>query len=426
VISPPVTTAPTASTASSSTPAAADILSESTTISTTEPRKPPTSHTTPMISRIHNTVLFVHRPINEWPMFPGHCTIGANRIDMKYFLSRIRIPSPPTDFEGREVHMNTVIRHLLDRRLVSLVGEYGVGKSAVASAVCKYLADRDVFADGIIYVKVKGVHEYSDFIRQMKESLSHGGVNNVVTKRMQELLALQQHQQQSNTNTVTAITTHASSSSSLAHHFHITTNTNTSNTTTITNQQLLQDEALIFQCLESYKVLLVLDNLDDLLADYGEAVTDFRLFLSRLFETCNAIKVLNVSIDTLQMHNIQVGYGIVEYSVPLGPLTLHNTLRLFARLAPSLTTIHDKIQFVETFQPPNLMSMIRSQPQSHSSLHSREINNTTIQILDLFGEGHPAKIVHMASESTPESIEDLKLVGTSILRASLPYYNHTN
>lgn len=68
---------------------------------TTEKVQPPLKKR--MKSRLHNTVLFTHKPINDWPSLPGHCTIGANRIDMKYFLSRIRIPSPPTDFEGREV-----------------------------------------------------------------------------------------------------------------------------------------------------------------------------------------------------------------------------------------------------------------------------------------------------------------------------------
>ncbi len=360
----------------------------------------------PLKSKLHNKIMFTHRPINDWPSLPGHCTIGANRIDMKYFLSRIRIPSPPTDFEGREVVMNTVIRHMFDRRLVSLVGEYGVGKSAVAAAVCKYLADRDVFSDAIVYVKAKGITEYADFVSQVKHALGNCGVNNAVTKRAQDLLSVSTAAAANNTALVAS---HSSESTIYA--------TASLDQTNVHNQKLMNDEALIFTCLEPFKVLLVLDNLDDLLADYGEAVTDLRLFLSRLFEQCPQIKVLNVSTDTLMMHNIQIGYGVVEYSVAIGPLTLNSTLRLFARLAPSLTTIQDKLQFIETFQPA-----VKS--QLHSSMHSREVNDKTLQILDLFGEGHPAKIVHMACESTAESIEELKRIGMSILRASLHHHHN--
>ncbi len=53
-------------------------------------------------------------------------------------------------------------------------------------------------------------------------------------------------------------------------------------------------------------------------------------------------------------------------------------------------------------------------------MNSRDINNTALQILSLFGDGHPAKIVHMACESTIESVEKLKHHGTKIIKASMP------
>jgi hypothetical protein len=299
----------------------------------------------------------------------GQSTTGPNRIDVDAFLAHNRLPSPPADFEGREVVMNTLVRHILDRRLVSLVGEDGLGKSAVAAAVCKYLYDREMFRHNILYIRAKGVKDFISFLQALKAGLLASG-NASITKKLTELSQAQ------------------------AQH-----------------SSLIFEEELLISCLAPLKMLIVLDNLDDLLADYGVNVTDMRLFLGRLFEQCAHIKLLNVSVDTLSMRNISVGFGIVEYSVHLGPLTLNSSLRLFARLAPSLSTAQDKAIFIEALQPAK---------QLHVSVHSREVNNTALQILELFGHGDPSKIVHMACESTAESVEQLKSTGLRIIRGSPP------
>jgi hypothetical protein len=141
--------------------------------------------------KYHEKALFANRISIDWPL-PGQCTIGANRTDLKIFLSRIRIPSPPADFEGREVIMNNIIRNILDRKFISLVGEDGVGKSAVAGAICKYMADREYFTDAITYLKLKGIKDYSAFLIVLKNALLASGNNNV-TRKMQELLHQQHH-----------------------------------------------------------------------------------------------------------------------------------------------------------------------------------------------------------------------------------------
>jgi hypothetical protein len=147
-----------------------------------------------------------------------------------------------------------------------------------------------------------------------------------------------------------------------------------------------------------------------MLSDYSnQSVTDFRLFLGHLFEQCQHMKVLIVSTDTLAMYNVNVGFGVVEYSVTVGPLTLNSTLRLFARLAPSLLTARSKNDFIYAMQPAK---------QLHVSVNSRDINNTALQILNMFGDGHPSKIVHMACESTPESVEKLKQLGIALITES--------
>jgi hypothetical protein len=357
-------------------------------------------------AKYHDNSLFANRSSIDWPQL-GQCTIGPNRTDLKQFLSRIRIPSQPSDFEGRECIMNSLIRNIVDRRFISLVGEDGVGKSSVAAAICKYMADREFFADGMVYLKAKGLKDFPSFLHALKHGMLTSG-NNPVSKRLSELL--HQHHVPSHG--------HPHVPHAHAHHHHSTVLTTSATNTTVVSSTTavvspsatLEDEEMIFSCLENMRLLIVMDHLDDLVADFSEATTYLRLFLNRLFEQCPHVKILNVSTDTLSMFNISIGLGIVEYSVSLGPLTLNSSLRLFARLAPSLITIHEKLEFIECLQPPK---------QFHVTIHSREISNAALQILQLFGEGHPAKIVHMACESTHESVEELKKIGKRIIQQSM-------
>eukprot|EP01034_Spumella_vulgaris_P022664 gene22664-28808_t len=107
----------------------------------------------------HNKSIFVNRSVANWPS-SGHCTMGPNHTDVSHDLLRNRLPAPPADFEGREVVMHSLISSIFDRRLVSLVGEDGVGKTSVASCVCKYIADRKIFADGVVFFRAKGLQDY--------------------------------------------------------------------------------------------------------------------------------------------------------------------------------------------------------------------------------------------------------------------------
>lgn len=309
---------------------------------------------------LHDATIFTAKAVSAWPL-PGQCTIGPGRCDVNAFLSRNHLPSPPADFEGREVVMNTLIRHILDRRLVSLVGEDGMGKSAVAAAVCKYLHDREMPGE-IVFIRAKGVRDFPSFLSAMKSSLIKYGSPAVAEKLSESRLA-QSSESKSGLSGV-----------------------------------IYEEESLI-SCLGASKMLLVLDNLDELLADYGDNVTDMRLFLSRLFDQCPALKVLHVSVDTLSMKNITLN-GIVEYSVHLGPLSLPSTLRLFARLTPALSTAQEKNAFIDCLQP--------------------RVHAPVPQLLKLFGDGSPSRIVHLACESTPEVVDLLKATGMRVLARSQP------
>lgn len=326
------------------------------------------------LNELHNKVIFQNRTVKNWPG-AGQCTIGPNYTDVDAFLTRSRIPSPPTDFVGREVFLHSLIRSILDRRLVSLVGEDGLGKTAVACAACHYLAEREAFSDSIVFLRAKGLKDYRSFLSGLQSAILSSG-SNAVSKRLQILLSKEK----------------SSSSVNL----------------------IYPEEEQIFACLEPAKLLLAIDKLDDLLSDYGDSTTDFRLFLGRLFETCPNVKILIISTDTLSMHNITIGSGVVEYSVALGPLTLHSSVRMFARLTPSLSTLRDKSKFISSMQPPG--------KHSNVTVDSRDVSPTALQLLNLFGDGNPSKIIHMACESTPESVAALVNRGQRIIKDSIPNF----
>ena len=119
---------------------------------------------------LHDVPIFFGRPVDTWPG-PGQCSLGPSSggggIGSGSGDSRQEhLPAPPPDFEGREVDMYRVITMLLNRRLVSLVGDEGVGKSALAAAVCTYIADRGMFGDGVVFLRAQNIttHETVSFL----------------------------------------------------------------------------------------------------------------------------------------------------------------------------------------------------------------------------------------------------------------------
>ena len=68
-------------------------------------------------------------------------------------LIRDVIPVVPEGFVGRGVEMYSIIRQLKLHRTVSVVGEQGIGKSAVAIAVANYVSERSMYRDGVYYVR---------------------------------------------------------------------------------------------------------------------------------------------------------------------------------------------------------------------------------------------------------------------------------
>jgi predicted ATPase/DNA-binding winged helix-turn-helix (wHTH) protein len=70
---------------------------------------------------------------------------------------RGRLPIPLTRVIGREAFVGAAADQLLQRRLVTIVGPGGIGKTTVAISICEHLHSR--FTDGVCFVDLAGVTE---------------------------------------------------------------------------------------------------------------------------------------------------------------------------------------------------------------------------------------------------------------------------
>ena len=85
------------------------------------------------------------------------------------------VPSPPDDFLGREVDTYRCVELLSrKRRLVSVVGCAGAGKSALAAAVARYCAERRYFADGILFLRLHGATALDEIESSLRALLLEG------------------------------------------------------------------------------------------------------------------------------------------------------------------------------------------------------------------------------------------------------------
>jgi hypothetical protein len=218
----------------------------------------------------HDLPIFTAKTIRKWPpAHHGHRGITTDSIEHSY------LPRPPEDFEGREIDMHHVIKILLNRRLVSVVGEPGVGKSAVAVGSCCYMWERKHFADGIVYVRLHGVSTYSGLLHAISQAMISGspklakrfnGLSKIFREKIRPAMKYPSVEDGEQLG-------------------------RGSGAKSAEGDPIREHEDLLLHCLATLRVLLVLDHLNDILYSENDTVTDFKMFLSRLFERCRNIKV---------------------------------------------------------------------------------------------------------------------------------------
>jgi len=296
------------------------------------------------------------------------------------------LPSPPPDFVGRETDMFKIITTLTSKRLVTVIGDLGMGKSSVASAVAVYTAERRIFDDGVLYVRVQSCRSHSHLLSALLNSMATNTAPSKLRTRFEAAVKSKtQGQEQGQGQGQGDGTTPWVALPAL--------------------------EELVVSCFGSLKILVVLDHIDTLLCDSCvEEMDDFKIFLGHLFESCAFVKLLITSSETLASHGLS-GFGVVENAISLGPISLLSSLILFTHLSPSLTSTEEKAQFVKALVPPR---------QQHVTVHSKDVTLVSSQILDLFGNGHPAHIVKLACECGVEEVRNLLAKGKDIISGRDP------
>ena len=124
----------------------------------------------------HNLPIFIADSVRNWPVGRPHANLGLfSGLDISDTSpDTSHIPSPPEDFEGREIDMHQVISLVLARRLVVLLGDSGMGKTSVVCACCQYMEERCFFENGIKFFRMNFVNNHEDFLKLLDMNIVKG------------------------------------------------------------------------------------------------------------------------------------------------------------------------------------------------------------------------------------------------------------
>lgn len=111
----------------------------------------------------HDVPIFNARPIVEGlspSRNPRKSVMGArsSELSVRNMMQDDPSPSPPEFFLGREVDMYYTLKAVLAKRLVSVTGESGVGRSSLVCGLCHYINERAttmISIERIYYIKAR-------------------------------------------------------------------------------------------------------------------------------------------------------------------------------------------------------------------------------------------------------------------------------
>ena len=317
----------------------------------------------------HDVPVFNARPLREWPKMGSSRSLNPRKSSRKgltrsrslYFggarSSELSVrnmmqedpsPTPPQFFLGREVDMYHTLGAVLTKRLVSVVGDTGCGRSSLVCALCHYINERSstiMEVDRIFFVKTKQLRG-GDRCRALIQSL--------LNKLVEDGKA---HPQQP----------------------------------TLDMEDLFD---VICKALKPTKALIVFDR-TELLEDNDEA-QDFPLFLSNLFRETRNVRVVLTGRQPLGIPSIG---GVVEHPYYLRGLNFANTVRLFANLSPHLHTPAERQQF--------FMRVITDGEQADLCHQDHNMSERTKKMFHILGNGMPAQTEKAAYAIQREQVASL-------------------
>jgi hypothetical protein len=261
-------------------------------------------------------------------------------------------PTAPQFFLGREVDMYYVLTALLKlrKRLVTILGETGIGRSSLACAVCHYINERASTISDIQHIY---------FIKP-----KHGGRNVSCRSLLRQLLDKLEENDKCDPSDEDADT-----------------------------EAMLQ---VICKSLKQDKCLVVFDRTE--LLEKSDESQELPMILSTILYETKQVKVVITAHSTLGQPSIG---GQVEHPYHLGPLTFANTVKLFANLCPHLHTPSERGLLLKT--------LVQEDDDQEDMLpDASTINDRTKMIFSLIGNGIPAKIEKAAYSISLEDLSRLQ------------------
>jgi hypothetical protein len=313
----------------------------------------------------HNIPIFNAKPVPEWPKLSDDVEprrrrgsvrhaksksvyIGgakSSELSVRNMMQEDPSPSPPQFFSGREVDMYFVLKTVLSKRLVSVVGTPGVGRSSLACALCHYINERAstmIAIERIYYVKARQSRKRNPFTVL---------VQNLLNKLVEEDKA---RPLQPGADMETMFDT-------------------------------------ICRCLKHDKALIVFDR-SEILMDADEA-NEFPMLLSKLCRETKNVKVLLTNRRPLGIPSLG------EHPISLGPLNFSETVRLFSHLCPYLHTPADRQKLYD--------SLVCDSEESEL-LPTDPLDESMKEIFSILGDGIPSRIEKAAYDLSKEDFLKLK------------------
>lgn len=313
----------------------------------------------------HNVPIFNAKPVREWPRVLSEeakrlrRNIRYNRkgslpsvalrnleLNVRNLIQDDPSPTPPQFFLGREVEMYHVLNLVLSKRLVSVVGESGIGRSSLVCSLCHYVNERkniiSTSIEKIYFVKAKKFKKKSRFVALIKTLLKklvdEGKVQDVADEDDKETVI----------------------------------------------------EA-ICGGLKKMKALLVFDRVE--LLDDTDDLTEFPMLLSELIRETKDVKILLTNQRPLGIP------ALGEQHFSLGPLNFENTVRLFAHLCPNVHRPGDRQKLIDCLVTSKEVGQLLPGP---------DIPEPIKYLFDILGRGIPSRIENAAFCLHKDIVERVK------------------
>jgi hypothetical protein len=328
----------------------------------------------------HHVPVFRAKPIREWPKHPrsqglvsgkpsrrrgsrgsllvrmkSSMALGAksSELSVRNMMQEDPSPTAPQFFLGREVDMYYIITALLKlrKRLVSVLGEVGIGRSSLVCALCHYINERASTISDIQHIY---------FIKP-----KHGGRNVSCRSLLRQLLDKLEENGKCRPTDEDADT------------------------------EAMLDT--ICRSLKQDKALIVFDRTE--LLEKSDESQELLMILSSIMYETKQVKVVITGRTALGQPSIG---GQVEHPFNLGPLNFSNTVNLFANLCPLLHTPSERAALSTTL-------LRKDDGQKH--LFPSDVallNPRTKEILSRIGNGVPAKIEKAAYGMSKDDLSRLR------------------